>query len=136
MKNKLTPEGSIDVRHNLSFSISVLILGFAFIVLPILFFRSTFIMLFIFMSLGVPMAFYGLCAIFGGRYLRYSPLRKELVFSTLSENKYRTIKYDRLFFKGKSLYREINGKTKYIFLLQSQCNKKDFDILVQEINKG
>ena len=135
MKSKLTPEGCIDVRHNVSYSISVLILGFAFVVLPILFFHSTFLR-FIFIFLGVTMAFYGLCAIFGGRYLRYDPLKKELVFSTLSENTYRTIKYDKLFFKGKSLYREINGKTKYIFLLELQCNKKDFDILVQEINKG
>jgi hypothetical protein len=136
MKNKKTllPEGCIEVRHNLIYSITVFLFGFAFIVLPILFFSTTLRTLFIF--LGVLMVFYGLGAIFGGRYVRYNPLKKELIFSTLYDNEYRTIKYDKLFFKGKSLYREINGKTKYIFLLRFQCNKQDLDILFQEINKG
>jgi hypothetical protein len=48
----------------------------------------------------------------------------------------RTVKFDKLFIKGKDLYRVINGKVRYINLIKYQCNKKDLDILFQEINKG
>jgi hypothetical protein len=69
------------------------------------------------------------------KYIRLDKQNKRIIkygFCGLAIRKY---KYDRLFFKDKELYREYNGKTKFINILRSQCMKDDFEAFVVEVNK-
>jgi hypothetical protein len=128
-------EGFINVRYNLTFSISLtlvsitlFILGVSGIVPQVLKEHPALWRLFwiLFMLLSIE----GIYRIFGKK-LRYDVRNKRLYYCRfLSKIE---IVHDKLFVKEKDLFIEIKGKIKKYSNL---CNKKDLDILFQEINKG
>ena len=66
-----------------------------------------------------------------GKKLRYDVNNKRLFYCRfLSKTE---LKYDKLFVRDKELFIERNGKTRKYSNL---CDKKDLDLLFQEINKG
>ncbi len=137
MKNGNDPSvnGYTDVRFNLIYSICMILVGIVFVVWALLPGREAF-QKYWFLIFGVILLVHGVTAISGSRYIRYDPHGKKIIFSGLLASIHRTVKYDKLFFKDKDLYRVINGKTRYINLIRSQCNRKDLYNLIQEINKG
>jgi len=134
-KKSTSYEGFIDVRYNLTFSISLtlvsitlFILGVSGIVPQVLIEHPVLWRLFwiFFMLLSIE----GIYRIFGKK-LRYDVNNKKLYLCGLL---YKTeIGYDKLFVKDKDLFIEKYGKTRKYSNL---CNKSDLDILFQEINKG
>jgi hypothetical protein len=133
-KKSTSHEGFIDVRYNLTFSISLtlvsitlFILGVSGIVPQVLKEHPALWRLFwiFFMLLSIE----GIYRIFGKK-LRYDLNNKKLYFCGLL---YKTeIGYDKLFVRDKGLFIEKNRKTRKYSNL---CNKRDLDILFQEINK-
>jgi len=128
-------EGFINVKFNLTYSVLMILFGIVFVIWALWPDRDLFLKYY-FLVLGLIVLAHGIYAISGGRYFRYFPEDKKIVFSGLFMIIGRTVKFDKLFIKGKDLYRVINGKVRYINLIKYQCNKKDLDILFQEINKG
>jgi|WetSurMetagenome_2_1015567.scaffolds.fasta_scaffold00935_16 hypothetical protein len=128
-------EKYIDVRYNLIYSILMILFGIAFVVWALWPDQDAFDKYY-FLIFGLLLLVQGLYAISGGRYFRYKPIDKKIVFIGLFVLISRSVKFDKLFFRGKELYRVINGKARYINLLRYQCNKKDLENLFQEINKG
>ena len=133
-KKRTLNEGFIDVRYNLTFSISLTLVSITFFILgvlgkvpQILKEHPTLWRLFwiFFMLLTIE----GIYRIFGKK-LRYNVNNKKLYFCGFL---YKTeIGYDKLFVRDKGLFIEKYGKTKKYSNL---CNKRDLDILFQEINK-
>ncbi len=70
------------------------------------------------------------------RYVRLDKSNKKVNIYTVFGIVARAYKYDRLFFREMSLYREIGGKTRFINILRSQCVKDDFNNFVKEVNNG
>jgi len=74
-------------------------------------------------------------ALGGARYVRLDKqAKKVIVYGSFFIPAWK-YKFERLFFKGKGLYREINGKIKFINIIYFQCRKDDFEAFVNEINK-
>ncbi len=134
-KESTSHEGFIDVRYNITFSISLtlvsitlFILGVLGIVPQVLKEHPTLWRFFwiFFMLLSIE----GIYRTFGKK-LRYDVKNKRLYYCRfLFKNE---LKYDKLLVKDEDLFIEINGKAKKYSNL---CDKKDLDILFQEINKG
>lgn len=130
-----SPERFINVKFNLLYSLLMILFGIAFVVWALWPERDVFLKYY-FLILGLIVLTHGIYAISGGRYFKYYPDDKKIVFSGLFMIIGRTVKFDKLFIKDKDLYRVINGKMRYINLIKYQCNKKDLGIFFQEINKG
>ena len=126
----------IDVRYSKRHWISMFIAAAFFLILPIMvgyhdLFWLIYAIVFILIFAGQ-----GLYALKGGKSMRLDRKNKILykyIVYGLASWKY---KYDRLFFRGRLLYREINGKTKFIEIRSMDYNKDDLEVLISEINKG
>jgi hypothetical protein len=72
----------------------------------------------------------------GNKYVRLDKQSKTIKIYDAHMFWAQKYKYDRLFFKGKKLCREIDGKTEYINITGFGCMKNDFKAFVAEVNKG
>jgi hypothetical protein len=133
-ENKVSPEGYVDVRYNLTYSVFMLLAGIGFVIWPLLSDKEGFMKYYL-LLLGLIFLIHGVYAISGRKYIRYDPQGKIISFFGLLELINRKVKYDNLFFRGKDLFRVIKGKTRFINVIRSQCNKEDLDFLFQEIKK-
>jgi hypothetical protein len=132
--NKVSPEGYVYVRYNLTYSIFMFLAGIGFVIWPLLSDKEGFIKYY-FLLLGLIFLIHGIYAISCRKYIRYDPQGKIISFFGLFEFINRKVQYDNLFFRGKDLFRVIKGKMRYINIIRSQCNKEDLDFLFQEIKK-
>jgi hypothetical protein len=133
-ENKVSPEGYVNVRYNLTYSIFMLLAGIGFFIWPLLSDKKEFMKYYL-LLLGLIFLIHGLYAISGRKYIRYDPQGKVISFFGLLELINRKVKYDNLFFRGKDLFRVVKGKVRFINVIRSQCNKEDLDFLFQEIRK-
>jgi hypothetical protein len=129
-------KGTIDVRYCKRFWISMFAGAGGFLVITLLsgptgLFWLIYCIVFVLIFVGL-----GIYSLTGGKALSLDKTNKVLhkyIFYGLTSSKY---KYDRLFFKGNKLYREIDGKVKFIELRSIDYNKNDLEILNSEIRKG
>jgi hypothetical protein len=136
-KGNSSEKGSItNIRFNILYPVCVIIIA---ILLTVIFIRVkekdwyNYIPLLVFALLFIIQAIYSLT---GGKYVGLDKQNKKVIIYGLFGIAVRKYKYDRLFFKGKELYREIDGKTKFINIMRSQCRKDDLEAFVVEVNKG
>ena len=122
----------IDVRYNRVYSIFIIFFGIVSVVWALLPGRDAFLKYY-FIFIGLILLIHGIYAISGGRYMRYDPNGKKIIFSGFLASIKRPVKYEKLFFEGKDLYRVINGKKRYINLIRYQCKRTDLNNLIQEI---
>lgn len=126
----------IDVRYNKRHWISMFIAASFFIVLIILAGWHDLFWVFYSIIFAAALSGQGFYAIKGGKSIRLDKKNKVLHKYTLyglTSFKYR---YDRLFFKGKKLFREIDGKVKFIEIRSIDNRKDDIEVLYSEILKG
>jgi hypothetical protein len=135
-KNSSSESGSFtDIRFNVFYSVCLFV---AAIIMTVIFLtvkeRSWYYDFFI--ILAVLFLIHGISALIGSKYVRLDKHGKIVkIYGTFGfvASRY---KYDRLFFKDKELYREIEGKTKFINILRYQCRKEDLDAFIDEVNKS
>lgn len=137
MKNENDPSLNeyTDVRFNPVYSIFIIFFGIAAAGWAFLSGRDPFFKYY-FIFIGLLLLIHGIYALSGGRYIRLDPMRKKIIFSGFLASIKRPVKYDKLFFQGKDLYRVTDGKKRYINLIRYQCRKTDLDKLIRKINKG
>jgi hypothetical protein len=128
-----SPDRYTDVRFNRIYSIFMLLAGIAFVIWALSPGRDAFAKYY-FLFLALIFFIHGLYTFLGKKYIRYNPSEKKICFYNFWIID-RRVKYDTLFFRGKDLYRVINGKIRFINVIRSQCNKKDLDVFFQEIRK-
>jgi hypothetical protein len=90
----------------------------------------------LFLILALIAFIHGIYALTRNKYIRLDKHSKKVIIYGFCGIAVRKYKYDRLFFKDKELYREYEGKTKFINILRSQCRKDDFEAFVVDVNKG
>jgi hypothetical protein len=125
----------IDIRFNIFYSVCLLIAAIIMLVIFLTVKEKAWYYDF-FLILALLFLIHGFYALSGSKYVRLDKQSKTVKIYGLFGIAMRKYKYDRLFFKDKELYREIDGKTKFINLLRNQCRKNDFEAFVVEINKG
>jgi hypothetical protein len=133
--NNPSPVGNIDVRYDRSYSIIMLALMSLFVALAIYFFGKDWADKTIFIIIGLLSGIHGIYALMGKKYLRFDPQGKRIIFFGLFGLVDRKVRYDRIYMVGKEIYRKINGKTRFINIIYQQCNKEDYQRLVDEIIK-
>jgi hypothetical protein len=75
-------------------------------------------------------------ALSGSKYVRLNKKSKTIIIYGPYGFVVRKYKFDRLFFKDKELYREVEGRDKFINLMRYQCRKNDLEAFIVEVNKG
>lgn len=138
-KDNSSEKGSITyIRANILYSITMIILAILLTIFIIVKVKDwhNYIQL-----LVIPLLFFihGIYSLIkGSNYVGLDKQNKKVIIYSISgiAMPWRKLKYDRLFFKGKELYREIKRKTKFINILLFQCRKDDLEAFVAEVNKG
>jgi hypothetical protein len=133
IKKDRSAEEFVDVRFNLAYSIIIIIAGAAFAAWALLPGRDLFLKYY-FVILGIIILCHGIYAISGAKYFTFDRNGKQFIFFRFFGFMKSSVRYDRLFFRGKELYRVFNNKTRYINLIRYQCRKRDLDILFKMID--
>jgi hypothetical protein len=134
-ENESSPDEYTDVRYNLVYSIFIIFFGIAAVGWAFLPGRDPFIKYY-FIFIGLMLLSHGLYGLSGGRYVRFDQKGKKIIFSGFLAIIKRTVKYEKLFFQGKDLYRVRDGKNRYINLIRYQCMKSDLNKLIQQVKEG
>jgi len=133
--NDSLPGSSVYIRYNDFYSIGLSVAGITMVLISLtikernLYYDS-------FLILAVLLLVHGIYALNRRNYIRLDKQNKTVKIFDTPIFWARKYKYDRLFFKDKKLYREIDGKTELIAIVRYQCRKDDFDAFIEEINKG
>jgi hypothetical protein len=133
--NDSVPGNFTNIRYNNFYSIGLAIAGIIMIVIFLtikernLYYDS-------FLILAVLFLVHGIYALIRTNYVRLDKQGKTVKIYDTPIFWARKYKYDRIFFKDKKLYREIDGKTEFIAIVRYQGRKIDFEAFVAEINKG
>jgi hypothetical protein len=133
--NDSLPGSSAYIRYNDFYSIGLSVAGITMVLISLtikernLYYDS-------FLILAVLLLVHGIYALNRRNYIRLDKQNKTVKIFDTPIFWARKYKYDRLFFKDKKLYREIDGKTELIAIVRYQCRKDDFDAFIEEINKG
>jgi hypothetical protein len=125
----------IDVRFNLVYSIFIVFFGVAAIIWAFLAGGDPFIKYY-FIFIGLILLIHGIYAISGGKYIRLDPKARKIIFSGFLASIKRPVNYEKLFFKGKDLYRLTKGKERYINIIWYQCRKSDLNKLIKQVKEG
>jgi len=137
MENEnVTPaKNFIDVRYSKYYSISQLVIS-GILLIPVVTSGTDKEYLYYFcIILALIFVSQGIYSLLGGKTIRLDIKNKNLKKYSFYGSVGWNYKYDRLFFMGKELYRELDGKIKFINILPVECNKKDLEVLIAEVNK-
>jgi hypothetical protein len=124
-----------DIRFNTFYSVCMFIAAIIMIVIFLTAKEKNWYHEF-FLILAILFLIHSIYAFTGSKYVRLDKQSKTVKIYGPFGFAARKFKYDSLFFKGRELYREIDGKTKFINIQRYQCRKKDFEVFVVEVNKG
>ena len=133
--NGSVPGSFTDIRYNNFYSVGSSTAAIMMIVIYLLVKEKNLYFDFL-LILGVLFLIYGISALIRINYVRLDKQNKTVKICDNPIFWTRKYKYDRLFFKDKKLYMEIEGKTEFINILGYQCRKNDFEAFVVEVNKG
>ena len=134
-KNNGSVHGSLtDIRYNIFYSVGLFTAAIIMIVI-FLIVKGKDWYYELFLILALLLLIRGIYALIRSKYVRLDKLSKTVKIYDTPIFWARKYKYDRLFFKDKKLYREIDGKTEFINILRYQCRKNDFEAFVMEVNK-
>ena len=126
--------GHIEVRYNKYYSISMFAGTVIFVLISFLLAGKQWSDKALFLIFGLVTLLNGLFSVIMKVYIGYYPKEKELIFHhfwLLS----RTLRFDRLYFIGKDLYRKTKGKTRFVNVVRNQCVKEDFEKFTDEVKK-
>jgi hypothetical protein len=121
-----------DVRYNKVYGIVITVLSVALLIFTLLSEQND---IFYYVLIGVDLILiaFGLNSLIGKRYFRHDKQNKMVIiyagFGSISQR----YKYDRLYLKNRRLYREIDGKEKFINIIIMQCNRADLEAFTKEI---
>ena len=123
--NLSTQGNCIEIRFGLAYSILILILSV--LLASVAYFAKGDDKIFKYLIYGMSFLIFiqGIYAISGGKFIKYDPNVKKLRFYGLFGIVDRSIRFDRLSFEGNDLYREVNGKRKYVNFQHYQCKRED-----------
>lgn len=131
-ENGSIPGGFTDIRFNIFYFVCIFIIAIIMIGIFLTVKEKNWYYYF-FLILAVLFFVHGIGALIGSKYVRLDKQSKTVKIYGPYGFVARKYKYDRLFFKDKELYREIDGKTKFINILRYQCRKKDLEAFIMEI---
>ena len=136
-KSNSSEKGSITIiRVNILYTVCVVIIAIFMAVVFIIKAKEkdwySYLPLLVFALLFLIQGIYSLK---GSKYVGLDKQNKKVIIYGLFGIAMRKYKYDRLFFKGKELYREIDGETKFINIARYQCRKYDLEAFVVEVKK-
>jgi hypothetical protein len=133
--NGSVPGSFTDIRYNIFYSIGLFTAALIMIVifLPV---KGKDWYYELFLILALLLLIRGIYALTRSKYVRLDKQSKTVKIYDTPIFWARKYKYDRLFFKDKKLYREIDGKTEFINIQRYQYRKNDFEDFIVEVNKG
>jgi hypothetical protein len=128
------PGASIEIRFNLTYSILILIISVVLVLIAYVSKSDDKVIKYLIYGMSFLNLIHGIYAVTGGKFIKFDPDARRLKFYGLIGLIERSIRFDKLTFEGKDLYREINGKRKYVNLQRYQCNKEDFIKFMNTVN--
>ena len=134
-ENSSVPGSFTDIRYNLFYSIGLCLAAIIVIIILLIVKGENWYYDFL-EVLALLLFVNGIYALIRSKYVRLDKQSKTVKIYDTPIFWARKYKYDRLFFKDKKLFSEINGKTEFINILQYQCRKDDLEAFITEVNKG
>ncbi|MBN2632318.1 MAG: hypothetical protein JXR66_02105 [Bacteroidales bacterium] len=128
------PGNCIEIRFNLAYSVLFFIIS---VLLAIIAYVSTSddkVIKYLIYAMSLFSFIQGIYAVSGGKFIKYDPDVKKLKVYGLFGIMERSIRFDKLTFEGKDLYREVDGKRKYVNLQRYRCNKEDINKFIDAVN--
>jgi len=129
-----TSRNCIEIRFGLAYSILILIIS-VFLAFIAYFSKSDDkVIKYLIYAMSLLSLIQGIYAVSGRKFIKYDPNVKKLKFYGLFGIMERSIRFDKLTFEGNDLYREVDGKRKYVNLQRYQCNKGDIRKFMDAVN--
>jgi disulfide bond formation protein DsbB len=129
-----TPRNCIEIRFGLGYSILILIISVLLALIAYVSKSDDKVSKYLIYGMSLLSFIQGIYAVSGGKFIKYDPNVKKLKFYGLFRIMERSIRFDKLTFEGKDLYREVDGKRKYVNLQRYQCNREDIDKFIDSVN--
>ena len=133
--NSSVPRSFTDIRFNIYYVILLFIVSFIMIGIFLTVKEKSWYDDF-FLILPILFLVHGIVVLTGSKYIRLDKQSKTIKIYGPFGFAARNYSYDRLFFKDNELYREIDGKTKFLNIVRYQCSKDDLEAFIAEVNKG
>jgi hypothetical protein len=125
----------IDIRFNHFYVVSIFIAAVILLVI-IMTTKGEEWYYYFFLILPVLFFVHAIGALSGSKYVRLDKQTKTVIIYGPYGFVVRKYKFDRLFFKDKELYREVEGRDKLINIMRYQCRKNDLSAFIVEVSKG
>lgn len=124
----------IEIRFNLAYSILILLISVFLALIAFVSKSDDKVIKYLIYAMSFLSLIQGIYAVSGRKFIKYDPNVKKLKFYGLFGIMERNIRFDKLTFEGKDLYREVDGRRKYVNLQRYQCNRGDIMKFIDAVN--